>query len=173
MDTVKKYELCEEYIRYGARVTTAKLVSAITNTKAVMMYRSIHGTGSETGRDPQKWANYLSKPYVYGPMQKFLLCYWKLAGEAMLDDLDHEVVLSAYKMYAGIYLNDEQKIGLTVAWSAARAIAQKEPGADLKFCPDCGRVYMHGKRALKVCPLCLKAKEAFKNAKNGLSAGAL
>ncbi|WP_413772288.1 hypothetical protein [Marinobacter sp. P4B1] len=137
-------------------------MSAITSTKAVMMYRNIHGTGSETGRDPQRWANYLNKAQINGPMQKFLMCYWKVAGESLLEELDHEAVLEAYKVYTGVYLHDTHKIGLTVAWSAARAIAQKEPGAEVKFCPDCGRVFMHGKRILKVCPICIRAKEVLK-----------
>jgi len=158
VDAVKIYI---EYIRYGARRSTAQRISGISTMQSKQIYVELMGESPRGGRNTTTWKAIVGPANQLAiPAQKFLTAYLTQCGERIYSSRQVYGVLEAYKAYLAINSQDPVILSLDKAYFIASCLWDGAEEAHVSNCLHCGSAFPSLYPMADRCHICAHADSA-------------
>ncbi|WP_342632805.1 FlhC family transcriptional regulator [Marinobacter alkaliphilus] len=158
VDAVKIYI---EYIRYGARRSTAQRISGISTMQSKQIYLELMGEPPKGGRNTTTWKAIVGPGHQLAiPAQKFLGAYLTQCGERIYSSKQIYGVLEAYKAYLAIHSQDPVILSLDKAYFIASCLWDGAEEAHVSSCLHCAATFPSLYPMADQCHVCAHAESA-------------
>lgn len=161
MNQVDAVKIYIEYIRYGARRSTAQRISGISTMQSKQIYLELMGEPPRGGRNTTTWKA------IAGPAnqvsisaQKFLGTYLAQCGERVYSSRQVYGVLEAYKAYLAINCQDPTILSLDKAYFIASCLWDGVEDAHVSSCLHCGAAFPSIYPMAEQCHICAHVESA-------------